>query len=154
MIAELSNTSFMRPRFPAKDGIRVVESGELRVVNKAAKQHWDFAKNNSKHLQKHLMDLRFENQFSVTTTEKFGNTTAAILVKTGLSNLNTPSQENLDDLGFPTEARRASYQGQPHQLRDAPPNRLGPVAGRIGAVVGSEYGKTDSNFHTTGFKDY
>ena len=38
MIAELSNTSSpLRPRFPAKDGIRVVESGELRVVNKAAK---------------------------------------------------------------------------------------------------------------------
>ena len=59
------------------------------------------------------MDLRFENQFSVTTTEKFGNTTAAILVKTGLSNLNTPSLENLE-LTFATEARRASHPGQPH----------------------------------------
>ena len=59
------------------------------------------------------MDLRFEKQFGATTTEKFGNTTAAILVKTGLSNLNTPSLENLD-LAFTLEARRASYQGQPH----------------------------------------
>ena len=34
MIAELSP---LRTRMPAKDGIRIVESGELRVVNKAAK---------------------------------------------------------------------------------------------------------------------
>ena len=61
------------------------------------------------------MDMRFEpdNKFGATTTNKFGNTTTAILVKTGLSNLNTPSLENLD-LSFAPEARRASYQGQPH----------------------------------------
>ena len=157
MNAELSKSQFspLRPRMPAKDGIRIVESGELRVVNKAAKQHWDFTKNPT-HLKKHLYDLRFEpekTQFGATTSDKFGNTTAAILVKTGLSNLNTPSLENLE-YNFPIEARRASHPGQPHQLRDAPPNRLGPVAARIGSVVGSEFNKTDSNFHTTGFKDY
>ena len=54
------------------------------------------------------MDLRFEKQFGATTTEKFGNTTAAILVKTGLSNLNTPSVENLDP-AFAIEARRNSH---------------------------------------------
>ena len=61
------------------------------------------------------MDLRFEpdNKFGAEPTNKFGNTTTAILVKTGLSNLNTPSLENLD-LAFAPEARRASYQGQPH----------------------------------------
>ena len=39
MNAELSKSQFspLRPRMPAKDGIRIVESGELRVVNKAAK---------------------------------------------------------------------------------------------------------------------
>ena len=34
-----------------QNGIRIVESGELRVVNKAAKTHWDFAKDNTKQLK-------------------------------------------------------------------------------------------------------
>ena len=42
-----------------QNGIRIVESGELRVVNKAAKNHWDFSKDNSKQLKQHLHDLRF-----------------------------------------------------------------------------------------------
>ena len=32
----------MRMGAHGKNAIRIVESGELRVVNKAAKQHWDF----------------------------------------------------------------------------------------------------------------
>ena len=47
---------------PHKNGIRIVESGELRVVNKAAKQQWNFAQDNSKQLQRHLHDLRFSER--------------------------------------------------------------------------------------------
>ena len=32
---------------PSKNNFRVVESGELRVVNKAAKVQWNFAEDNS-----------------------------------------------------------------------------------------------------------
>ena len=31
--------------------IRIVESGEMRVVNKAARQHWDYTRDNAKYLK-------------------------------------------------------------------------------------------------------
>ena len=44
---------------PAKQNtIRIVESGELKVLN-GAKNNWDFSRDNSSHLKKHLHNLRF-----------------------------------------------------------------------------------------------
>ena len=40
----------------------MVESGENRVVNKAARQHWNFTRDNAKHLMKHMYDLKFAKQ--------------------------------------------------------------------------------------------
>jgi hypothetical protein len=40
------SVSPLRMNNPARQGIRIVESGELRVVNSAARQHWDYQKNN------------------------------------------------------------------------------------------------------------
>ena len=40
------SVSPLRMNNPAKQGIRIVESGEMRVVNKAAKHHWDYARDN------------------------------------------------------------------------------------------------------------
>ena len=74
-----------------------MESGELRVVNKAAKQHWDFTKDNTMQLQRHLHDLRFP-ETSNGGGYNGGNSptsTPAILVRVGLTNLNNSSMENL-----------------------------------------------------------
>ena len=81
---------------PLKNGIRIVESGELRVVNRAAKQQWNFAQDNSKQLQRHLHELRFSERKQDGFQSK---DTPAILVRVGLTNLNTTSMENLATFG-------------------------------------------------------
>jgi len=43
---KMFSVSPLRMNNPARKAIRIVESGELRVVNSAARQHWDFMKNN------------------------------------------------------------------------------------------------------------
>ena len=78
-----------------------MESGELRIVSKAAKQQWDFYRDNKVHLKQQVHNfnsLKFQNTFKTSTENKSkesgpdGNT---LLVKIGLANINTPSVENL-----------------------------------------------------------
>ena len=81
---------------PAKGtGIRIIESGEMRVVNAASKQHWDFARDNVVQLKQHINDLRFQNGQNQANGNSLKNTSTTILVKLGLSKINTPSLEIL-----------------------------------------------------------
>ena len=41
---------------------RIIENGEVQVVNKAARQHWNFTRDNAKHLMKHMYDLKFAKE--------------------------------------------------------------------------------------------
>ena len=95
-----------------------MESGEARVVNKAAKKHWDFYRDNSSHLKKHLHDLRFKNT-NVPLTGG-GTDSKTMLVKIGLANLHSPSMENLSGR---YDSRKDNVMS--HTIRDgAPVNKL------------------------------
>ena len=81
-----------------------MESGELRIVSKAAKQQWDFYRDNKVHLKQQVHNfnsLKFKNTFKASTENKSkesgpdGNT---LLVKIGLANINTPSVEHLQSI--------------------------------------------------------
>jgi len=81
-------------------GIRIVESGELRVVNAAATTHWDYARDNTKHLKQHINQLRFSPAaIQKRAASRLSNdNSGTVLVKIGLSNINTPSMDDLPKL--------------------------------------------------------
>ena len=57
-----SNTgvSPLRMNDPGRtQGFTIIENGERRVVGKAAKHHWNFARDNPAQLRQHINDLRF-----------------------------------------------------------------------------------------------
>lgn len=78
---------------PAKSGIRIVESGELRVVSKAAQIRWDFTNDNASHLKNHIHNLRFRE--TEDNSRNFMSSGSTLMVKIGLTNINTPSVEQL-----------------------------------------------------------
>jgi hypothetical protein len=100
-------------------GIRIVESGELRVVQKAAKRQWDFARDNVIQLKQHVADLRFGKPALVPPNLEQDN---ALLVKIGLTKIHNPSMEELPR----TSSEQTNNSIFQHSLRDgAPRNKLG-----------------------------
>ena len=80
-----------------------MESGELRVVNKAARQHWNFTRDNAKHLMKHMYDLKFAKEpqhmrgYSGYQVVQPSDQPIVPLskVSVGLANINTESAEQM-----------------------------------------------------------
>ena len=170
---ERMSLSPMRMGAHGKNAIRIVESGELRVVNKAAKQHWDFQKHNPQQLKQHIHELRFMNgsgigydqstkplqhvaqsmrSSRVMTGERNESPLrkghpideSAILIKIGLSNYNTPSVENLSrDQSDFATTNKKLFE---HNLREgAPQNHLGPIDNKSGSVI-TNYKTQNGNF--------
>ena len=113
---------------PSKHNFRVVESGELRVVNKAAKMQWNFAEDNSMQLKRHLHDLRFPERNSKGDTGM--KDTNAVLVRVGLTNLNLQSTENLATFANGYGTSNSIFD---HTIRsNAPHNHLEPIESKAG----------------------
>ena len=131
---------------PAKGtGIRIIESGEMRVVNAASKQHWDFARDNVVQLKQHINDLRFQNGQNQANGNSLKNTSTTILVKLGLSKINTPSLELLPKQEAAME--RSHGVAFEHSLREgAPRNKLSQNDNGNTQRVVSHFKTEDQNF--------
>ena len=134
----------LRLNNPAKGAFRVAESGERRVVNAASRQHWDFARDNIVQLKQHINELRFQNNGPQTANaNQLKNTSTTILVKLGLSKINTPSLEFLPKQE-PSIQTGPSFE---HSLREgAPRNKLSSTDnGKLQRII-SHFKTEDQNF--------
>ena len=114
---------------PSKHNFRVVESGELRVVNKAAKMQWNFAEDNSMQLKRHLHDLRFPERNAKGDSSGMKDTNT-VLVRVGLTNLNLPSTDNLATFANGYGTSNSIFD---HTIRtNAPNNYLEPIESKVG----------------------
>jgi len=143
----MNSVSPLRRNNPARKGIRIVESGELRVVNSAARQHWDFMKNNHQQLKQHLHDLRFNSnndRSKLGAANNDNDNSSAILIKIGLTNLNTPSMENLATSVNVKDMNTSLYG---HTIREgAPRNKMGPTTFKATGTIIKQHMTEDGNF--------